>query len=194
MDEQALVTRSQQGDLDAFNALVEAYQGQAYNVALRVLGDPPSAEDAAQEAFFSAYRHIGSFRGGSFRAWLLRIVVNACYDQLRAARRHPTVPLDPLVLAPSREEQPEDYALRQELGEEIRQGLQSLPADQRLAIVLADIQGLDYEEVARVTSASLGTVKSRIARGRARLRDFLMARRELLPVGLRLDKGRGKQP
>ena len=191
MDEQSLVARSQQGDLDAFNGLVEAYQAQAYNLALRILGDPASAEDATQDAFFSAYRNIRSFRGGNFRAWLLRIVANACYDQLRAAKRRPTVPLDPLVLAPSREEQPEDYALRQELGEEIRKGLQALPADQRLAIVLADIQGLDYEEIAQVTRASLGTVKSRIARGRARLRDYLMARRELLPSAFRLEKGGG---
>ncbi|MBI4307863.1 MAG: sigma-70 family RNA polymerase sigma factor [Chloroflexi bacterium] len=194
MDEQTLVTRGQRGDLDAFNSLVEAYQAQAYNIALRMLGDPASAEDATQDAFISAYRNLGSFRGGSFRAWLLRIVTNACYDQLRAAKRHPTAPLDPLVLAPSREEQPEDYALRQELGEAIRKGLQALPADQRLAIVLADIQGLDYEEVAQVTSTNVGTVKSRIARGRARLRDYLMARRELLPAAFRLVKGGGAKP
>lgn len=195
MDEQALVTRSQQGDLDAFNGLVLAYQGQAYNVALRMLGDSPSAEDATQDAFISAYRNIASFRGGNFRAWLLRIVSNACLDQLRASKRHRTEPLDPLVLdPPGHEELPEDYTLRQELGGEIRKGLDILPPDQRLAIVLVDMQGLDYEEAAQVTQSNLGTVKSRIARGRARLRDYLRARPELLPASFRLDSRRSPLP
>lgn len=195
MEELALVTRSQQGDLDAFNNLVLAFQGQAYNLALRMLGDSASAEDAAQDAFISAYRNIGGFRGGNFRAWLLRIVSNACLDQLRASKRHRTEPLDPLVLdPPGHEELPEDYALRQELGEEIRKGLDTLPPDQRLAVILVDMQGLDYEEAAQVTQSTLGTVKSRLARGRARLRDHLRARPELLPASIRLDSRRSPLP
>ncbi len=191
MDELALVTRSQQGDLDAFNNLVLAFQGQAYNLAVRMLGDSASAEDATQDAFISAYRNIGGFRGGNFRAWLLRIVSNACLDHLRAGKRRRTEPLDPLVLdPPSHEELPEDYAVRQELGEEIRKGLDTLPPDQRLAIILVDMQGLDYEEAAQVMQSNLGTVKSRLSRGRARLRDHLRTRPELLPASIRLDSRR----
>lgn len=191
-EEAVLVERSQSGDLDAFNALVLAYQGQVYNLCLRMLGSPQAAEDAAQEAFIAAYRAVPRFRGGRFRAWLLRIAANACYDELRRRRSRPQVPLEapadderPRAELPASDEPLEQRAERLELARCLQEGLASLPPDQRLAVILRDVQGLAYEEVAEATGASLGTVKSRISRGRAALRDFLLARGELLPSRFR---------
>jgi RNA polymerase sigma-70 factor (ECF subfamily) len=191
-EEAVLVERSQGGDLDAFNALVLAYQGQVYNLCLRMLGSPQAAEDAAQEAFIAAYRAVPRFRGGRFRAWLLRIAANACYDELRRRRSRPQVPLEapadderPRAELPASDEPLEQRAERLELARCLQEGLASLPPDQRLAVILRDVQGLAYEEVAEATGASLGTVKSRISRGRAALRDFLLARGELLPSRFR---------
>src|SRR3989304_5343288 len=191
-EEAALIERSQGGDLEAFNALVLAYQVQVYNLCLRMLGSPQAAEDATQEAVIAAYRAVSRFRHGSFRAWLLRIAANVCYDELRRRRSRPQVPLE----APAGEEQSaaepaspgeplEEQAERQELARCLERGLASLPADQRLAVVLRDVQGLAYEEVAEATGVSLGTVKSRISRGRAALRDFLLKQGELLPSRFR---------
>ena len=191
-EEAVLVERSQGGDLDAFNALVLAYQGQVYNLCLRMLGFPQAAEDAAQEAFIAAYRAVPRFRGGRFRAWLLRIAANACYDELRRRRSRPQVPLEapadderPRAELPASDEPLEQRAERLELARCLQEGLASLPPDQRLAVILRDVQGLAYEEVAEATGASLGTVKSRISRGRAALRDFLLAHGELLPSRFR---------
>ena len=184
-DEEQLVRSSRNGDLDAFNALVQVYQRQVYNLCLRMLG-AAAAEDAAQEAFINAYRRLSSFRGGSFRAWLLRIAANICCDELRRRRRS-AASLEAVLEAgspadvSSHQAGPEEEALRRELGRHLQQGLAALPADQRLAVILRDIHGLSYEELTEALGCSLGTVKSRIARGRARMREYLMARRELLP-------------
>src|SRR3990172_278951 len=185
-DEASLIERSQRGDLDAFNALGLAYQGQVYSVCLRMLSSPQPAEDATQEAFIAAFRAVSRFRRGSLRAWLLRIAANVCYDELRRRRSRPQVPLE----APAAEERSaaepaspdeplEERAERQELARCLEQGPASLPAP------LRDVGGLAYEEVAEATGASLGTVKSRISRGRAALRDFLLAHGELLPSRFR---------
>jgi len=190
LDDQELIERSKQGDLDSFNWLVESYRGPVYNLALRMLGDSQGAEDAAQDAFISAWRHISSFKGGNFRAWLLRITANACRDQLRKLKHHHSTSLEALPIEPeglSSRESPEDYALRREVGEQIQKGLDSLSSEQRLAVVLSDIQGLSYEEIAQVMDCSLGTVKSRVSRGRAQLRDYLLER-ELFPHKFRLNK------
>src|SRR3990172_8846736 len=96
MDEQALIITARQGDLDSFNRLVLAYQDVVYNQAYRVLGEKQAADDATQEAFISAYNNLRSYRGGSFRAWLLRIVTNASYDELRRRKQRPTTPLEPV--------------------------------------------------------------------------------------------------
>jgi RNA polymerase sigma-70 factor (ECF subfamily) len=193
MDEQALIAASRRGDAQAFNQLVLTYQSIVYNVAYRIVHDQDAAADATQDAFLSAFHALGSFRGGSFKAWLLRIVTNACYDHLRAIQRRPTSSLDDLQVDPDhsvmlldRAESPEEYALRQDLGRAIQAGLDELPADQRTTLILSDIQGLSYEEIAQATSVSLGTVKSRLSRGRARLRDYLQQREELLPSRYRL--------
>ncbi|MBC7260226.1 MAG: sigma-70 family RNA polymerase sigma factor [Chloroflexi bacterium] len=198
MDEQSLIAQAQRGDLHAFNQLVLAYQSTLYNVAYRILGDSDAAADATQDAFVSAYKAIARFRGGSFKAWLLRIVTNACYDQLRVKQRRPTDSLDDMLVEPEHDatlrddsESPEDFVLRQELGAAIQQGLSVLPPDQRITLVLSDIEGLSYEEIAQATQVSLGTVKSRLSRARSKLRDYLLHNGELLPAAYRLQGGTG---
>ena len=188
LDESELVERSRQGDREAFNSIVAAYQDQVYNVCLRMLGSQQAAEDVTQEAFFSAFRNLGRMRGPTVRAWLLRIAANACIDEIRRRRRQPQLSLD----APSQDggsgrqlevpdpaAGPEQMALRFELREALRSELLLLPEDQRLAVVLCDVEGLSYEEIAAAMGTSLGTVKSRISRGRARLREAVRARGEL---------------
>jgi RNA polymerase sigma-70 factor (ECF subfamily) len=195
MDERALISAAQQGDLAAFNTLVLTYQHQVYNLAYRIMGDEAAAADVTQETFISAWNHIGGFRGGVFKAWLLRIVTNACYDELRRAKRRPASSLEALYvedptpdaeLPPSSFESPEAYTQRRELNRAIQAGLALLPSDQRIVLVLSDAQGLSYDEIAQVTGANLGTVKSRLSRARARLRDLLLQQGELLPAEFRL--------
>jgi len=193
-DEQALIAAAQRGDLDAFNQLVIHYQRLAYYVAYRIVSDADAAADATQDAFLRAYRAIGKYRGGSFKAWISRIVTNTCYDQLRVKKRRPTASLEALLVSdpapgPSfidHAESPEAYAERQELGQVIQAGINTLPPDQRVALTLCDVSGMSYREIAEVTRVSLGTVKSRINRARAKLRDYLLAQQELLPAQYRL--------
>lgn len=188
MDEQALIAAARRGDAQAFNQLILQHQSLVFNVAYRMLHDVDGASDAAQTAFISAFRALSGFRGGSFKAWLLRIVTNACYDQLRAAKRRPTSSLDDLSVDPDysatlidRKESPEQHAMRQDLGRVIQLALDELPADQKATVILSDIQGLSYEEIAATTGVAVGTVKSRLSRGRAQLRDSLQQQQELLP-------------
>jgi RNA polymerase sigma-70 factor (ECF subfamily) len=192
IDEAELIARARQGDLDAFNHVVEQYQRSVYNLCLRMLSSPQAAEDATQEAFISAYRAINSYRGGSFRSWLFRIATNACYDELRRRRSRPAISLDeprgpeelPIDL-PQTGPSLEDHAQQLELAGYLQEALGALPADQRAAIVLCDVQGFDYSEIAQITGVSLGTVKSRIARARARLRELLSTHRELFTISVR---------
>jgi RNA polymerase sigma-70 factor (ECF subfamily) len=176
MDDIELIRDSQNGDLDSFNELVRRYQKMAYNLAFRMLGDSQAAEDATQEAFFSAWKNIRRFRGGSFKAWVLQITANACRDQMRRVKRRPVVALETLPYDPPSvsAESPEDYAIRRELGEHVQRGLTTLSHEQRMAVILCDIQGLSYEEVAEAMECSLGTVKSRLSRGRTQLRDYFV--------------------
>lgn len=194
MDEPTLIAAAQRGSVDAFNELVLAYQQQVYNLAYRIMGDPASAADAAQETFISAFQNIGRFRGGSFKSYLLRIVSNRCYDELRRRKRRPATSFEdfgevdedanPALINGG--EQPEEYAERQEMARVIQAGIETLPPDQRITLALSDVQGLSYQEIAEVTSVSLGTVKSRLARARGKLRDYLRAQGELLPARYRL--------
>ena len=196
MDEIALIQAARDGDLDSFNRLVLAYQDLIYNQAYRMIGEEESADDATQNAFISAYNHLSSFRGGSFKAWMLRIVTNACYDELRRRKRRPTVPLEPLddageeVESPTwiedPAEHPEEQVQRIELQNAIQHCLDKLPDDFRTAVVMVDVQGLDYSEAAESIGTPIGTIKSRLARARLRLRDCLNAFAELLPIGVRL--------
>lgn len=187
MDEQALIASARTGNPQAFNALVRSYQDMAYNVAYRVVGHPDAAADATQDAFLAAYRALPAFRGGSFKAWLLRIVTNMCYDQLRLKQRRPQVSLDGMVEDPDYalalsddSESPEEALLRQDLRRAMEAAIAKLPFDQRVTLVLSDVHELSYQEIADATGASLGTVKSRLSRARARLRDYLTQGREPL--------------
>jgi RNA polymerase sigma-70 factor (ECF subfamily) len=189
-NDDARLSRARQGDLAAFNDLVLEFQGLVFNLCLRMLGGRQAAEDAAQETFIAAWRNLGSLRGEAFRPWLLRIAANHCRDELRRRGRRPSSSLDlaleegvpePFDPAPA----PETSALDSELRRHITRALEELPEEQRLAIVLCDIEGLDYTEIAAVMKTSLGTVKSRIARGRARLRALLLSEAELLPARFR---------
>ncbi|GAB4505855.1 MAG: sigma-70 family RNA polymerase sigma factor [Anaerolineales bacterium] len=199
MDEPALIRHAQRGDLDAFNTLVLTYQDTLFNTALRILGDEDLAADATQEAFLSAFRAIKAYRGGSFKAWLLRTVTNACYDELRRQKRRPTTPLEPDAQDGNEMDtprwladpalSPEQQAEADELEHAIQHCLESLPLEFRTVVVLADLQGLDYNEVAQAVRAPLGTIKSRLARARLRLRECLQAFWELLPAAFRLQEG-----
>lgn len=196
MDEAALIQMAQKGDLDSFNRLVLAYQDMVFNQAYRMISEVEVAEDAAQDTFIIAYRKMDTYRGGSFKAWLLRIVTNLCYDELRRRKRRPTTPLEPLdqddeeIESPrwmsDPAETPEETAERAELGRAIQRCLNELPADFKAIVTLVDIQGLDYAEAAAAVNSPLGTVKSRLARGRTRLRDCLQGFWELLPASFRL--------
>lgn len=189
-----LIRLARHGDARAFNQLVEMYQHMAYHTAYRILGDD-LASDATQEAFFSAYKHLKDFREGSFKGWLLRIVTNTCYDYLRMRKRRPAESIDDLLNADEEREPPdfingregpEEHAARAELNRLLQLGINHLPDDQRIVLVLADVQGLSYEEIAAATRTNLGTVKSRLNRARLRLRDWLLARQEHLPEQYRL--------
>ena len=188
-----LVSLSKDGNLAAFNSLVERYQGSVYNLCLRLVGNRGAAEDSAQEAFLSAYRAISRFEGGSFRSWLFRIAANECKDELRRRSRRP---IEATPLANLDEEQPFDppdpaegapeRVERMAVASAIQEALLSLPFDQRQAVLYSDLHGYHYEEIAAMTGSNVGTVKSRIHRGRERLRKLLSEQPELFGRSRRL--------
>jgi RNA polymerase sigma-70 factor (ECF subfamily) len=190
-EEQDLISRSRQGDLAAFNQLVVRHQDLVFSVTLRLVSNYATAEDITQEAFISAFRSIGRLRGDNFRAWILRIARNAAYDAMRRTRRRPEESIEEQVVTlgetlASGEESPEDHALRQDLARAIGRGLDELPRDQRMAIVMVDVEGLSYDETATATDVSIGTVKSRLNRGRRKMREYLLENVEQLPSRFRL--------
>jgi RNA polymerase sigma-70 factor, ECF subfamily len=183
-DEAAVIARAADGDRLAFTQLMEHYQSACYGLAWRLLGNSDRAADATQDAFMHAYTALRSYRGGVFRSWLLRITANATYDILRRQQRRPASPLpDPEEGAPELPDasaiDPDAEATRSELYRHLERALRKLPPDQRAAVVLCDVYGMDYNEVAAMTHSALGTVKSRIHRGRLRLRELLAEHREL---------------
>ncbi|MBI4289615.1 MAG: sigma-70 family RNA polymerase sigma factor [Chloroflexi bacterium] len=173
MEETKLVELARQGDEASFNQLVEKYHRLAYNLAYRFLGQAASADDVTQEAFISVWQGLKGFRGGNFKSWLLQIVANACRDYLRSHKRHPTVSYDAMPVPP--DPPSADLESSVELGESIQKGLARLPEEQRLAIILSDVIGLSYEEMAEAMKCNIGTVRSRLSRGRASLRDWLVS-------------------
>jgi len=198
-DEATLVQSAQRGNLDAFNALILHYQTQVYNLALYLLQDGAAADDAAQEAFISAYKALAKFRGGSFRAWLLRIVSNACYDEMRRRKRRPAVSWDDFG---ELEEEanphlvdggalPEERVQQHELRALLDRAMAKLPEGQRVVLLLVDRMGFSYQEVAETMGVRLGTVKSRLARARKRMQRLLQEERELLPPRYRLKEEAG---
>ncbi|MBW7959255.1 MAG: sigma-70 family RNA polymerase sigma factor [Anaerolineae bacterium] len=200
MSEESLVQQAQKGDIVAFNHLVVQHQEMVFNVAYRIMGDPAVAEDVTQETFITAYQSLGGFRGGSFKSWLIRVATNRCYDELRRRKRRPQTSLDEITdenesfaFLRSPADGPETHRQRVELTLVIERCLQGLPDDQRIVAVLGDVEGYDYQEIATITRVSLGTVKSRLSRARAKLRDCLQQTGgELLPPAYRLET-RGHQ-
>lgn len=187
-DEATLVGRAARGDRVAFSRLAGHYQSACYGLAWRLLGDADLAMDATQDALLHAYGAMSRFRGGIFRSWLLRITANASYDILRRARRRPTTTLPDAEqgeaeLADASATDPVLESGRAELYRHLDAALRLLPEEQRVAIVLCDVYGMDYGEVAEATETALGTVKSRIHRGRLRLRELMAEHRELFEDG-----------
>lgn len=194
--ETALITAAQHGDLNAFNQLILSFQDMMYRIALRTLNDESAADDATQNAMIQAYRNIKSFRGGSFRSWLARVTVNASYDEMRRWRRQPSVSLEqvnndgdeieslPWMMDPSAG--PEEQSDSSELRGALQTCVKSLIPDYRLVVILVDVEGMSYEEAARVADIPVGTVKSRLARARMQLRKSLQSQQNLLPAAYRM--------
>ena len=193
-----MIRAAQQGDLEAFNQLVLNYENLLFRIALNILNDEDAAADATQEAFLSAFRSLGLFRGGSLRGWLTRIAVNACYDQLRYLRRRPTQPLEQVddfgdvmdsalrLADPAR--LPLEQVEQRELEHAIHQCLERLAPKYRTVTILVDVQGLSYEEAAAVLRVPVGTIKSRLARARLALRSALAAYQDLFPYRVNIVK------
>jgi RNA polymerase sigma-70 factor (ECF subfamily) len=180
----ALVAQALGGDLEAFNGLVSVYQDFLFALVVRVVRDREAAADAVQEAFFSAFRNLDRFRGGSFRSWLARIALNAATDVLRLRKRRPAEPYpeweDETWQPPAGpEHDPEVQVTRRARSRVLATAMAAITDDQRRAILLFDVEGFDYQEIADMTAVSLGTVKSRIHRGRLALRDLLADQMEL---------------
>ena len=196
MDEEALIQDALNGDLNAFNSLVLHYQDLAYNIAYRIMGEPGAADDATQEGFISAYQKLHQYRGGSFKAWLLRIVTNNCYDELRRRQRQPVTPLKPDLPDGETLEDPywiedesatpEEQTEQAELQAAIQNCINALDQKFKVVLVLVDVEGLDYQTAAEAAGTPVGTVKSRLARARERVQDCLQGFWELLPDIFRL--------
>ena len=194
-NELTLIQSARRGQIEAFNTLVRHYQDGVYALAYRIMADHASADDAAQETFITAYRSLTGYRGGSFRAWLFRIATNTCYDELRRRKRRPASSLEELPGAdsddgpplPAATPSPEQAAQQSELQRAIEQCIQALQPEQRLVLVLSDVEGLNYQEIADSAGVNLGTVKSRLSRARAGVRQCLQAVQELLPPVYRLN-------
>ena len=197
VSEKALIRAAQRGDLEAFNLLILRYQNLLFGIALRLLNEEDAASDAVQEALISAFRRFHTFRGDSLKSWLARVVVNACYDELRKKRRQHSVPLDQLnaegdeiessswLVDPQAD--PEVQYESSELEGAIQSSLDKLPAVYRLMLVLVDIEGMSYEEAAAAAGIPVGTVKSRLARARLQMQRSLQASGELLPSTYRME-------
>lgn len=188
LDDLALLGAAQGGSLPAFEVLVRRHERAVYNVAIRLVGRTGAADEVTQDTFLRAYNALGRFRGGDFRPWVMRIATNRSYDELRRRKRMPDS-FEELEYEPplawttlSRHEDPMARIERLELGETLTEALAQLPFDQRLAVVLSDVQGYEYDEISAIVGVPYGTVKSRLSRARARLRTILGGREG---IGLR---------
>jgi RNA polymerase sigma-70 factor (ECF subfamily) len=194
--ETTLIENAQYGDMDSFNQLVMKYQDMMFRISLRILNDEPSADDATQNAMIQAFRNIRSFRGGSFRSWLARVTVNASYDEMRRWRRQPSMSfeqvnsegdeIESLPWMMDHSAGPEERYDSVELHDALQHCVKALNSEYRLVVVLVDVEGMSYEEVARVANIPVGTVKSRLARARMQLRKSLQSYRGLLPAAYRV--------
>jgi RNA polymerase sigma-70 factor (ECF subfamily) len=170
--DERLVRRFQEGSADAFEVLVQRHGTRVYNLCFRILGDPEEAADASQDTFLAALRKLNTFRGDSaFTTCLHRVAVNACYDSLRRKRRRPLLQ----IVRDEDDDRPEpslpspDHADQVVFSVDVGRALMEVPEEFRVVLVLADVQDLPYDEIARVLEIPVGTVKSRVFRGRAAL-------------------------
>lgn len=181
--EPSLIAKASNGDLDAFNQLVLQYQDIAYHHAYALLGDPAHAEDATQDSFIKAFQAMDTFRGVSFRSWLMKIVTNSAYDLLRRSQRHPTQPLYPedengeeiesAAWLVDHSSDVQNIVEEHELSSQIYRALDDLPEVFRSVLTLIDLNDMDYTEAAEVLGVPLGTVKSRLARARLQMQERL---------------------
>jgi RNA polymerase sigma-70 factor, ECF subfamily len=189
-DDRDLVSRARRGDREAFTQLIVQYQVPLYNMALRMVGRPDDAADIAQEAFLRAWEKIRTLREAPFKSWLFQIAANLCYDHFRRGRRYGVMPDEDQtshqtgnvvglgIAAPDPQERAEANA-RTRL---VRDSIQALDHDMRIAIILRDVNGLAYDEIAAVLRLPLGTVKSRIARARAQVQERLQQHPDFFPT------------
>ncbi|BAM00396.1 MULTISPECIES: RNA polymerase sigma factor [Caldilinea] len=186
-DHDRTIQAARRGDERAFSSLIDLYRAAAERVAQQILHTEEAAADAVQEAMLKAHRAMARFHEGNFRSWFLRIVTNTCYDHLRQQRRHATVSLDELTeragldylpaeeaIAHCIDEDPEALVLQNESMRLLLSAIEGLPSYHRDVVMLVDVQGYDYAEAAELLGLPLGTVKSRLSRARAALRDQLV--------------------
>ncbi len=184
MEEAELIQRSQAGDMDAFEELLLRYEKKVYSIAYKYMGGPEDAGDLAQEALIKAWQSIGSFRGeSSFGTWLGRITSNCCLDALRRRKRIQTTSLDELIELdegsvrrelPAPQDTPEEAVIRRETVQYVQSLLGQMREEYRIVLVMRELEGRSYEEIAALLSCSLGTVKSRIFRARAFLKEQIL--------------------
>lgn len=202
VDERELVSRCQAGDLSAFDNLMQQYEKKVYSLCFRMTGRPDDAADLAQDAFLKAYRAIHAFKGqSSFSTWLFRIVTNTCLDERRRLGRRPSVfsldrPLETndgelALTLPDNSPDPLAVVVQSELQAEIQKLLNMLPADQKMVLILRDLEGYSYEEIAAALNITLGTVKSRLNRARIRLRELYLKKEELFDDARHLNRKGG---
>lgn len=178
-DEELLIKRAQKGESEALEALILSCEKKVYNLAYRFMGNEADAYDMSQESLIKVYRGIKSFRfQSSFSSWVYRLTVNTCLDGLRKRKKAP-VSLDNTIesgitLEDKQSVTPEIYVLNIECREDIQKAINSLTTDHRIAVILRDVQGLTYEEISDCLQISVGTVKSRLNRGRQRLKEILI--------------------
>ena len=182
--DELLLRRACNGDVQAFEELMQSHESRIYAIALRMMGNREDAQDCAQEAMVRIYRAMGSFKGQSALAtWIYRITMNTCLDELRRRKARKVTSLDSLVdngWSPTDTgDTPEEHGLRVEKQNALNQAIQSLPDDMRAAIILRDVKGYSYDEIASILDANVGTIKSRISRGREKLREILSKQSEL---------------
>ena len=197
LQEQMWIDNARQGDQAAFEQLVRLYEKRVFALTLRMCRNPEDAAEAAQEAFLSAWQGLAFFRGeSSFATWLYRLASNACVDLLRREGRHqaaagPSLNDEELNLdVPDRAPGPQEALERRELKEQIEAGLQALSPDHRQVLVLRELHQLSYDEIAETLDLDLGTVKSRINRGRKQLRNFLLQNGNFSPLSSSKETGR----
>lgn len=191
-NDRSLLERAKKGDIGAFEQLVEGYQKKVFNITLRMMGNPDDASELTQEVFIRVYRSLRNFKEESqFSTWIYKIATNICLDELRKQKKRKVFSIDEEIKADDGETKrqiaddkpsPETVAEKNEVKKVVKDAIKSLPDEYRLVIVLRDIQGFSYDEIAKIVKCPEGTVKSRINRARKALKDILSNKKELFDM------------